>query len=258
MCKDILLILNASEGILQIVVGQYVENSLPKLLCHQEWDCPKNGTERLSPLIQEIFTSLNIPLARIKRIASLTGAGSFTGIRLCLATSSALSRVLEAEQVSIDFLTALAYNAPTKANNTIRVITHAKRNLVHCADFICNEKNIPCQKAKTSLISPEIAFNDSNIDYILGSGVEKYKESLADKIYTKHLLASYTNILNPHVLLQLAQEASISDTDLEAEYVRTCDAVDNLEHISQKLGNDTEESFNLYNKIVKDKNIYTV
>ncbi len=258
MDKDIILILNASEGILQIVVGQYIENNKPKLLCHQEWDCPKNGTERLSPLIQDIFQKLDIPLARIKRIASIIGAGSFTGIRLCLATSSALSRVLEAEQVSIDFLTALAYNAPTKANSKIRVITHAKRNLVHCADFICNEKNFPCQIANTSLVSPEIAFSDNTIDYILGSGVEKYKEGLADKISVKNLLPSYANALNPHVLLQLAKEARVSEKDLDAEYVRSCDALDNLEHIAEKLGNDSQESFNLYNKLVEDKSVHNV
>ncbi len=258
MQKDIILILNASEGILQIVVGQRQEDKSSLLLCHQEWDCPKNCTERLSPLIKEIFKKLDLPLSRIYRIASLTGAGSFTGIRLCLATSSALSRALKTEQVAIDFLHALAYNAPIQIGNKIRVISHAKRNLVHLADFIVKNDSFLEQIDKTSLTSPEFAFSDSTIDYILGSGVEKYKENLKDSIKIKHLLPIYTNRLNPSILLDLANNASPSDKDLEAEYVRSCDALDNLEHISQKLGNSHEDSLALFNTLTKDKTIHKI
>ncbi len=249
--KNICLILNASEGILQIIVAQ--DNLI---LAHQEWDCPKNATEKLTLYIKDIFEKLAISLQDISKIACVVGAGSFTGIRLCQQTSAALARVFGAKQVAIDFLHALAFNAPTKKGTRTRVITHAKKNLVHCADFIANENNIPVQVMKTVLIEPLKTLakansekqNDFRVQYILGSGLNKIREEEEHDIV---FMPESANVLNPRVLLYLAQNSEEVARDIEPEYVRSCDAVDNLEFISTKLGNSPEAAFDKYKEIVK-------
>ncbi len=247
--KNITLILNASEGILQIIVARE-----KTLLAHQEWDCPKNATEKLTLLIKDIFQKLDLPLNSIEKIASVVGAGSFTGIRLCQQTSAALARVFNAKQVAIDFLHALAFNAPTKQNTHTRVITHAKKNLVHCADFIANEENIPVQISKTVLIEPlkALAENATNnqVNYILGSGLNKIREKENESAIV--FLPEIANNLNPLVLILLANYNQASNKDIEPEYVRSCDAVDNLEYISQKLGNNPDAALNKYQEIIKN------
>ncbi len=244
--KDITLVLNASEGSLQIVLAK---NNV--ILAHQEWDCPKNATEKLTPLIKDIFQKLDLPLSSISKIASVIGAGSFTGIRLCQQTSAALARIFNAEQVAIDFLHALAFNAPTSKGTHTRVITHAKKNLVHCADFITNDENIPTQISKTVLIEPSKTLEQSvtyKVDYILGSGLNKIREYEAQSDIV--FMPENANILNPRVLLFLANYNQASNKDIAPEYVRTCDAVDNLEYISTKLGNSPEAAFSKYKEIV--------
>ncbi len=257
--KNINLILNASEGILQIVVGEISEEG-NKVLVNQEWDCPQNSTEKLTPLIKDIFQKLDIPLNSIARIACVIGAGSFTGIRLSLCTAAGLSRIIQAKQVAIDFLQALAFNAPTQENTYTCVITHAKRNLVHCAEFISNEKNIPIQISPTRLIEPENLLNEikSSVqlperipDFILGSGVFKYSHIFTQESIKTCIMSKHANILNPFVLLDLSQNLEVSEKDISPEYVRACDAVDNLNHISKKLGNNTTAAFNLYNTLIQ-------
>ncbi len=257
-----ILILNASEGILQILVGY--ENDSKTILAHQEWNCPQNSTEKLTPLIKEIYKKLELPLQSISKIACVVGAGSFTGIRLCLTTAQALARVLSSNekkvmQVSIDFLEALAYNAPLSENIHVRVITHAKRNLVHSADFIY--ENLKFQQIEnTKLVSPNEAFEElleKNIPYfLLGSGVEKISHDEVSQIHSTpakmvQVMDLSKNLLNPRVLLDLANNSIPVSCDLNPEYVRSCDAVDNLEHISKKLGNNPEEAFKQYYNFVK-------
>lgn len=238
------LVLNASEGVLQIVVG-----SQAKLLAHQEWDCPKNSTEKLVPLLDEIFKKLDLSFSSLTRIACVVGAGSFTGIRLSLVTAAALARVHNIKQVPIDFLHALSYNAPTNKGTHTRVITHAKKNLVHCADFISDSNNIPVQQGKTLLLEPKDIFYAPLPHYLLGSGTAKL-ESI-EKNENCIILAPSANILNPQVLLGLANSLPVEVKDIKAEYVRTCDAVDNLKHISQQLGNNTDCAFKKYEEIIR-------
>ncbi len=256
--KNILLIINASEGILQIVLGEKTSKGTIKLLVNQEWDCPKDSTEKLTPLIKQIFSQLGLALSSIYKIASVTGAGSFTGIRLSLCSSAALSRALDAQQCSIDFLTALSYNASTTKGTITRVITHAKKDLVHVADFLFEEDNKAVQLEATRILSPtqvleELTSNDNKVHFLLGSGLTKHEElfmQAKDRTKTS-FLSSYTNSLNPQVLLKLAFENNCNLRYLDAEYVRSCDAVDNLAHISKKLGNDVDSSFKLYDELTK-------
>lgn len=81
------LILNAAEGALQMVVTED-----ETLLCAQEWRRPERATEILAPALRHICAALDLRLADFRRLACVRGPGSFTGIRLVLATAAALRR----------------------------------------------------------------------------------------------------------------------------------------------------------------------
>ena len=76
------LILNAAEGVLQIVVTED-----EAILCAQEWYRSERATEILAPALAELATSLGIRWSDLRRIACVRGPGSFTGIRLVLAVA---------------------------------------------------------------------------------------------------------------------------------------------------------------------------
>ena len=131
------LIMNASEGRIQFVLEQ--EGSLA---CAQEWSAPSKGTELLTPALADAFQRLGIMPSDISRIACVAGPGSFTGLRLALTTAAAFRRATGAAVAPLNALQALAGSVPfgllfPARETRIRVITHARRGLVHGQDFLC-------------------------------------------------------------------------------------------------------------------------
>ena len=144
------LIMNASEGRIQFVLEQ--EGSLA---CAQEWSAPSKGTELLTPALADAFQRLGIMPSDISRIACVAGPGSFTGLRLALTTAAAFRRATGAAVAPLNALQALAGSVPfgllfPARETRIRVITHARRGLVHGQDFLCAPVP-PCHPPWTSL-----------------------------------------------------------------------------------------------------------
>ena len=137
------LVLNACEGELQIVLTDD-----ERLVCAQCWNMVQRGTEILAPALRQIFELSGRKLANLRRIGCLRGPGSFTGIRLVLATAAALRRTTRAQLASLDYLQALATTCAKQEQllygRKIWVLTHARRNLVHCCLHQCYGPVIPC------------------------------------------------------------------------------------------------------------------
>jgi tRNA threonylcarbamoyladenosine biosynthesis protein TsaB len=74
----------------------------------------RRASEALLPAIRELSAAARVPLADLTRIAVCSGPGSFTGIRIGLATAWGLSRALRVpiEAVSTLEALALALDAP--------------------------------------------------------------------------------------------------------------------------------------------------
>ena len=151
------LILNAAEGVLQIVVTDD-----EKTLCSQQWHRADRATEILAPALEGLCAALDIKPTSFRRIACVRGPGSFTGIRLVLATTAALRRTGKAAVTGLDYMQALATTVALRGQllfgATIWVLTHARRNLVHCQSFLSYGPMIPAQPSTTvDLCSPEDA-----------------------------------------------------------------------------------------------------
>lgn len=82
-----------------------------RLLCAHDWHAPSQGAELLAPALAHAFERLSIRPGDIGRIACVRGPGSFTGLRLVLATAAGLARTTGALQGGIDYLTLLANGA---------------------------------------------------------------------------------------------------------------------------------------------------
>lgn len=231
------LILNASEGVLQIAITQN-----EKLICFEEWLIQQKGAEILSDAITEICKRLNFIPKDLKRIACVTGPGSFTGIRLVLATSAALRRVSKAQLANINYLQALATSAviwrgllyPEK----VFVLTHARKNLVHFQQFQSYGPQIPALSVtEIEVITPEDALakigNQSCL--VCGSALIRYPQTFALPSTGKGPIGApnaiiLNNLANPisQALCLLARHGDYFPRDLEPNYIRQCDAVENL------------------------------
>lgn len=139
-------------------------------------DNEKTHSQNLMPLIQDLFLKSNIGLPGIDLIACNKGPGSFTGIRIGVATAKAIAEVANIPVIGISSLDCLAHNVPD-ATGVICALIDANNNQVYCALFDKNYK----------LISEYLADDISNIISILseydditfvGTGATNYRDTL--------------------------------------------------------------------------------
>ena len=69
-------------------------------------------SEGLVPQLEQIFTRTGIKKSDIELMAVSIGPGSFTGLRIGLATAEAIAYSLKIPLVGVNTLEALAYNLP--------------------------------------------------------------------------------------------------------------------------------------------------
>lgn len=260
------LILNAAEGALQIIVTEDEH-----LLCVQEWHKTDRATEILAPALAEICSALGITPAQFRRIACVRGPGSFTGIRLVLTTSAALRRVGQARLAGLDYMQALATSAVLQHNlfygTPVWVLTHARRNLVHCQPFMSYGPQIPAQPMQAvDLCAPQEALRrleaarnaplpDGTDKHrrtrVCGSGLARNAEvfgclegmSMTPAAQESDMLAM-PRLVCPDAasLCLLARHGDYLDADVEPLYVRPCDAVENLPQLAPRLGMTSEHA----------------
>lgn len=101
----------------------------------------KTHSENLIPLIDNLLTMQKISLQDIDLLACDNGPGSFTGLRIGIATIKALSVPFNIPIVCSSSLEGLAYNF-SKSTNNICSLIDAKNNQVYCGIFNNNYKLI--------------------------------------------------------------------------------------------------------------------
>ena len=119
------------------------------LISKLELDNGLTHSETLMPLINKIFTENNINLNDIDLLVSDIGPGSFTGIRIGVATCKAFSDSLDIPCIGVSSLEALAYNI--KNDSLICSSINCKNDNCYFALYklnngIYNVLEVPCIK----------------------------------------------------------------------------------------------------------------
>ena len=260
--KDCVLVLNAAEARVQFALARVcdgfggVGERPVEWLCSQQWSAPSRGTEILPAALEQAFRLLGLtPAACLGRIACVRGPGSFTGIRLALTLGAALHRTTGAPLCGINYLQALAASAPKEHEERngrfVRVLTHARRNLVHMQDFwqASSAGGWP-----EPLADPQMVDLDHVLDglpallakapvRLVGSGLTRNTDALLPLLPEGcRGVPGQTDHPAIRVLLQAALNAPEQQEDLDPLYLRPCDAVDNLAHLAKGRGQNPEEA----------------
>ncbi len=248
------LALNAAEGRIQFTISRG-----ETLLVAQEWHAPSNGVELLAPALQQAFKLAGLSLHDVSRIACVRGPGSFTGLRLALATAASLRRGIQAVTgapvllAGINYLELLAADPSQLPYGALWTLTHARRDLVHAQGFRLSpdQPNRPVPFTEVFAADlPETArimagYSESSA-CALGSGLTRNAATFAG--LWKEAGANITSLparfdlASCAALADLANRAHYASEDIQPLYVRLSDAEEQLPAIAQRLGADPEES----------------
>ena len=251
--NDILLLLNASEGLLQIGLA---ENS--QITAWRECPAAGQGAETLIPALAEMLAENGYARPQISRIACVRGPGSFTGIRLALTTAFGLSRAIVRLDgqgpllAGVDYLPLLTASALAEAPGlpanlvALWVITHARRGQVNAQAFApggaaINEPETAGLNEAVARITNLAASRPGSMA-LLGSGLTRNREEFARALPHALLLPESLDHPTPAAMLRLAEQTLYSREPIVPFYLRPCDAEENLPGIAAGLGLDPEEA----------------
>lgn len=150
----------------------------------------KTHSQKLMVMIERLLCDLELSVSDIDLFAASVGPGSFTGLRIGVATVKALAHAAGKQVVSVGTLEALAYNVPF-AEHIIVPIMDARRDNVFTASYIWDEgfKEI----GEPEAISIEECVNscgEFTDTLFVGDGVPVYREyiekRLGERAYFPH------------------------------------------------------------------------
>lgn len=141
----------------------------------------KTHSENLIPLIDELLKKNCKTIQEIALIACDNGPGSFTGIRIGIATVKALAEVNNIPVIACSSLEGLSYNVLPTA--TLCSLIDARNNQVYCGIFDNNHNLITDYIADDINIVLDTLKNYTNISYI-GDGAVLHKDLLCGTFAT--------------------------------------------------------------------------
>ena len=92
----------------------------------------KTHSENLMPLVDKLFKETGLQLSNIDAISCSIGPGSFTGIRIGIATVKAMAQVFNLPVIGVTSLETLA---ELTNGDTVVSLIDAKNNQVYCGIF---------------------------------------------------------------------------------------------------------------------------
>jgi tRNA threonylcarbamoyladenosine biosynthesis protein TsaB len=145
-----------------------------RVLCDLRVDVHASHAPRLLTLIHEALSLASVSLDSIDLFAASQGPGSFTGLRIGIATLMGLGHALQRDVIGVDTLEALAMKA-LWAPYQVCALLDARKGEVFGALFRSTTTGF--QRLTPNLVMPPEVFcaNITELTILLGTGVDVYR-----------------------------------------------------------------------------------
>ena len=192
---------------------------------------PKKHSQKLMPIIKNLFSSLNMNINDIDLIAVSNGPGSFTGIRIGLTTAKALAHMSEIPIVTISTLDSLAVNNIKNVSHIVSIID-ARRKNVFVKNYTIGNNTIISSSEPSMIIIDDYLEEINNLQgevLLVGSGVtENISYILDNKNDNIKIASANDNFPIAKTLCTIAYEMPIDKykryDDVKANYLRKSQA----------------------------------
>lgn len=175
----------------------------------------KTHSERLMPHIEQLLELGQVAKEDITAIAVSIGPGSFTGLRIGLATAKALAYVWNVPVIGVSTLAALAYACPAP-NSLICPLLDAQKGNVYQAVYRW-EKGILQEVIPPRVIAHQEAINELANQplpvIMLGEGAVLFQEAIV-------AAADPIELAPPHIILPRAGSVALLGHQLLRQGIR--------------------------------------
>lgn len=222
------------------------------LICNLDNDTGRTHSENLMPMIKDALSKAKITLNEIDLIVCDIGPGSFTGIRIGIATVKAFNDSLNIPCIGISSLEALAYNINNNSSLVCSILDCKNDNCY----FALYERK---EKIFETLIEPqaediystlsilksyiEYNFENSNITFV-GDGSKIYQNQIKETFKESQIADENQDNLNSYNLGICGYEKYINNENSNEEilplYLKKPQAQKLLEEKLKGIKNNNE------------------
>ena len=156
---------------------------------------PRQHTERVLPMVDELLKLADLPLSQIDAIAFNCGPGSFTGVRVGTSVAQGLAFSHDLPVVPVSSLAALAQNA-FRIEGKERVLStiDARMNEMYWGCYVLDGELMRLDGIEQ--VSPVVKVVCQGAWHAYGSGWDTFKMELQQSKYVD--ITSYTENVFPH------------------------------------------------------------
>lgn len=161
-----------------------------KLIGEYTLNYKKDHSQRLMPMIEGLLRACDTGVKEIDVFAVSLGPGSFTGLRIGIATMATMAQALDKQIVGVPTLEALAHNLH-HINGLICPIIDGQRDQVYTGLYRwLNGKLVEIMENQLIKIDRLIDILGEKEDkiYFLGDGLDRFAESLREGLGDHFLL----------------------------------------------------------------------
>ena len=192
----------------------------------------------IMPAIDRLLNALNVTLRDIDALAVSIGPGSFTGLRVGLATMKGLAHGANKPLVAVPTLQALAFNA-SGLGLPICTLLDAKRGELFLAVFHAPHDSLVCamepQRLPIENVVDTLSLHVHGTVIVLGDGVPLCRQMLSERfgqqaVFPSEIACLPSAISVAHVGKERLARGMLAGADLTPIYLRPPDATANLPH----------------------------
>ena len=189
-----------------------------KILSSRYLNTGLTHSQTLLPMIEGVLQEANLTVDAIDRIGVTIGPGSFTGVKIAVATAKGLAHKNNTPIAAISSLEALAWGIPF--HGTVCAVEDARRNMLYNANF--DEGIRSCEDRQISVTD---LLNESDKPLLLCGDGAMLVEAAAKEIGKDVRLATADRMfIRAETVAQIAEtlseEALVSPAKLTPSYLR--------------------------------------
>ncbi len=196
--------------------------------------CPQQHSQRILPMVKDVCTEAKIALQQVDTIGFGQGPGSFTGVRIAMATVQGLAFALETPVVGVSTLAAMAYESLSLQNidgACAYVAIDARMNEVYFAAYQwqqgamypCHKEEVLAPHIAAERVTRMVAENTLSPATAAGTGWDAYAELTAlyeHTVKVPSITLPNAKFMLPFVANAVEQGQACSIMDVEAVYLR--------------------------------------